>query len=219
MAAIPSQEEINQALSARIGPELQQRFSASTVAICGLGGLGSHIAYALARAGVGTLILIDFDRVDLTNLNRQQYKADQIGQPKAQVLAENLREIAPYLRLLPYQVRLQEQNLKELLSKADVICEAFDQPEEKSMLVNGVLEQLPEAVLVAASGMAGLGSPNSIQTRKITPRFYLCGDGISDVEELGSLFAPRVMLCAAHQALTALQILAEPTTLLRNEDV
>ena len=219
MSAIISQSEIDQALIARIGPELQRRFSDSTVAVCGLGGLGSHIACSLARAGVGTLILIDFDRVDLTNLNRQAYKASQIGQPKVQALAENLREIAPYLRLQSHQLRLHEENLKEILSKADVICEAFDRAEEKSMLVNGVLEQLPEAVLVAASGMAGLGSPNHIQTRKITPRFYLCGDGSSDVEELGSLFAPRVMLCAAHQALTVLQLLAEASTLFRNEEV
>lgn len=208
MATIPTKEEMDRALRQRVGDALQDRFSRAVVAICGLGGLGSHIANALARAGVGTLVLIDFDTVDVTNLNRQQYKADQVGLEKSKALAENLREIAPYLNISAHTVRLTEHNVRELLAEADVVCEAFDEAEQKSILVNAVLEQMPEKFLVAASGMAGLGSPNSMKTRKITSRFYLCGDGVSDVAELGSLFAPRVMLCAAQQALTVLRILA-----------
>ena len=77
------------------------------------------------------------------------------------------------------------------------------------MLTNLVLETMPDKFLVAASGMAGIGSANSIQTRKITKRFYLCGDRTSDVSEEGSLVSARVMLCAAHQAHTVLRILAE----------
>lgn len=208
METIPTKEEMDQALRRRVGDALQNRFSSATVAICGLGGLGSHIAEALARAGVGTLILIDFDTIDVTNLNRQQYKANQMGLEKSRALAENLREIAPYLNITAHTIRLTEHNAKELLAKADVVCEALDVAEQKSMLVNAVLEQMPEKFLVAASGMAGLGSANSVKTRKITSRFYLCGDGVSDVSELGSLFAPRVMLCAAQQALAVLRILA-----------
>ena len=204
---VPTQEEMQQALQERVGTEVQNRLSESTVAICGLGGLGSHIAMALARAGVGTLILLDYDKVDITNLNRQQYKADQIGQEKSEALTENLREIAPYIHILPYTVKLTEENIPELLRDADVICEAFDKADQKSLLVNTVLEQLPDKFLVAASGMAGMGPANIIQTRKIMKRFYLCGDGVSDVEQVGSLFAPRVMLCAAHQALAALRII------------
>ena len=94
---IPTKEEWIKALTERHGKELQQAFSTATVAICGLGGLGSNIAIYLARAGIGKLILIDFDRVDITNLHRQQYKADQIGMYKTDVLAENLKEIAPYV--------------------------------------------------------------------------------------------------------------------------
>ena len=208
---LPTEEEITQALTQRVGETLQNRLKASTVAICGLGGLGSNIAISLARAGVGTLILIDFDRVDITNLNRQQYKASQIGMEKALALTENLREINPYLHIVPHSVKLCEDNIRELAGNADVICEAFDQAEQKSMLTEAVLTQLPHAVLVAASGMAGLGDPNEIRTRKISRRFYLCGDGCSDVDNLGSLFAPRVMLCAAHQATTVLRILTEKT--------
>ena len=137
------------------------------MAVCGLGGLGSHIAVALARAGVGALSLIDFDKVDLSNLNRQQYKASQIGGEKPLALAENLREINPYLGLECHTLRLTPENIPAVLQGADVICEAFDKAEEKAMLVNTVLERLPQAIVVAASGMAGLGPGNAIRTEKV----------------------------------------------------
>lgn len=203
-----SRDEWNEALIARHGQELHDRFSSATAAICGLGGLGSNIAIALARAGIGKLILVDFDRVDITNLHRQQYKADQIGEYKAEALAANLLEISPYTEVKRVTEKVTEDNFRELLEEADIVCEAFDNAEAKAMLVNGILEKLPECYLVAASGMAGMGSPNSIETRRITDRFYLCGDGVSDVEETMGLVAPRVMLCAAHQAQTVLRILA-----------
>ena len=208
MRCIPSKEDMQRALEARHGKDLQQKFTNSTVAICGLGGLGSNIAVSLARAGIGKLILVDFDKVDISNLHRQQYKADQIGRFKTEALAENLREIAPYIQVETHAVRVTEENFEALLSKADLICEAFDRAEAKAMLVNGVLEKLHTKYLIAASGMAGLGSANSIQTRRITNRFYLCGDGISDVADDIGLVAPRVMLCAAHQAQMVLRILS-----------
>ena len=206
---IPAKEALEQALRERQGAELTARFSAAAVAVCGLGGLGSHIAGCLARAGVGRLILIDFDRVDLTNLHRQQYKASQVGRYKTEALAENLREAAPYLSLELRTVRLTAENVPSLLEGADVICEALDEAAAKAMLVNTVLEQLPEKYLVAASGMAGLGSANTIHTRRLTGRFYLCGDGVSDVADGIGLVAPRVALCAAHQAHMVLRILSE----------
>ena len=205
---IPTKKEWMEALAARHGWGLQERFSGATVAVCGLGGLGSNIAVALARAGVGGLILMDFDRVDITNLHRQQYKADQIGRYKTDALAENLREIAPYTRVAAVTERITEENFEALLQGADIVCEAFDDPQSKAMLANGVLERLPRCYLVAASGMAGMGTPNTIRTRKITKRFYLCGDEVSDAADTIGLVAPRVMLCAAHQAQTVLRILA-----------
>ena len=206
---IPTKDEWNKALCERHGEELQQKFSSAIVAICGLGGLGSNIAISLARAGIGKLILIDFDKVDITNLHRQQYKASQIGMDKTVALSENLKEIAPYIGIESHTVRITEDNAVELLKDADIICEAFDDAEAKAMLTNLVLEEMPDKFLVAASGMAGFGSANSIRTRKITSRFYLCGDEESDVQSEGSLVASRVMLCAAHQAHTVLRILAE----------
>ena len=205
---IPTKEDWFAALSSRHGAELQKRFVSASVAICGLGGLGSNIACSLARAGIGKLILIDFDRVDITNLHRQQYKAKQIGQFKTEALAENIKEIAPYIDLVTITQKITQDNFKDLLKNVDIVCEAFDDAEAKAMLVNGVLEQLPNTYLVAASGMAGIGTPNTIRTRKITKRFYLCGDEVSDVSDTIGLVAPRVMLCAAHQAHTVLRILA-----------
>lgn len=206
---IPTKEEMKNALQLRQGKELVERFANATVAVCGLGGLGSNIAISLARAGVGKLILIDFDRVDVTNLHRQQYKAAQVGIYKTEALAANLKEIAPYIQIQTHTVRMTEDNSAELLKDAQVICEAFDNPQCKAMLTNLVLETMPDRYLVAASGMAGMDSPNQIRTRRVTSRFYLCGDGASDVATAGSLVAPRVMLCAAHQAQTVLRILAE----------
>ena len=206
---IPTKEEWNKALEERHGKELHTAFSSATVAVCGLGGLGSNIAIALARAGIGKLILIDFDRVDITNLHRQQYKADQIGMYKTDALAENLREINPYIELEAHTERITEENAVTLLSDADIICEAFDDAECKAMLTNTVLSELPDRYLVAASGMAGMGMTTSIKTRRITNRFYLCGDETSEVSDGIGLVAPRVALCAAHEAHTVLRILAK----------
>lgn len=193
----------------RHGMELQTKFSSATVAVCGLGGLGSNIAISLARAGIGKLILIDFDRVDITNLHRQQYKASQVGQYKTQALSACLKEISPYIELKTCTVRITEDNALDLLKDADIICEAFDNAQCKAMLANTVLEQMPTKYLVAASGMAGIGSANSIKTRKIMNHFYLCGDETSDVAKAGSLLSSRVMVCAGHQAHMVLRILAE----------
>lgn len=199
---------MTKALILRQGKELTQKLFSATVAICGLGGLGSNIAVSLARAGIGKLILIDFDRVDVTNLHRQQYKASQVGRYKTEALTENIKEIAPYIEQRAHNIRITEDNVQQLLKDADVICEAFDNAECKAMLINTVVATMPEKYLVAASGMSGLGRANSIKTRRVTNRFYLCGDGVSEVTQSESLVSSRVMLCAAHQAHTVLRILA-----------
>ncbi|MGN8897800.1 sulfur carrier protein ThiS adenylyltransferase ThiF [Flavonifractor sp. HCP28S3_F3] len=208
---IPTQEEMHRALEERHGQALQARFDAGRVAVCGLGGLGSNVAIALARAGVGTLHLIDFDKVDLTNLNRQQYMADQLGRYKTEALAETLKRIAPYCKVRTDTVRVTEENLPELLTEDDIVCEAFDRPEAKAMLVSGVLEHFPQKPLVAASGMAGLGSANTIRTRRAFGKLYLCGDETSDVSHGLGLVSARVAVCAAHQANMILRLLAGET--------
>jgi len=206
---IPEKNEWMKALEERHGKELQNKISMTTVAICGLGGLGSNIATSLARAGIGKLILIDFDKVDITNLHRQQYKANQIGMNKTEALQNNLKEINPYIETKIHNVYLDENTAKDILSETDIICEAFDNAEAKASIVNFVLSEMPEKYIVAASGMAGLDSANLIKTRKVSKRFYLCGDEVNDIKDGIGLVSTRVMLCAAHQAHTVLRMIAE----------
>lgn len=205
---VPSREVMREALNIRYGEDLQNKISAARVAVCGLGGLGSNIAIALARAGVGHLHLIDFDRVDLTNLNRQQYAVGQLGQYKTDALRETLSLISPYCDVTCDTIQVTEENLPDLLKAEDYICEAFDRAEAKAMLVSGVLEHFPEKYLVAGSGLAGLGSANTIQTRRVSQRFYLCGDGTSDSSVGLGLVASRVLVCAAHEANMILRLIA-----------
>ena len=206
--AIPSKEEFRKALEQRHGAALQDRFSRASVAVCGLGGLGSGIAIALARAGVGRLHLLDFDKGELSNLNRQQYTVSQLGMYKTEALRDTLLSVAPYCETVIHTKRIGEENLEELLRDAEVVCEALDRAEEKAMLVNGVLEQLPNTYLVSGSGMAGISSSNAIRTRRVGKRFYLCGDGTSDIADGLCLVSSRVLICAAHEANMVLRILA-----------
>ena len=120
---IPSKQEWTDALILRHGEELQKKFEQATVAVCGLGGLGSNISIFLARAGIGKLILIDFDEVDVTNLQRQQYKATQVGQYKTEAISENLREIAPYLEIEAINAKISEDNFESLLKDSGVLSD------------------------------------------------------------------------------------------------
>ena len=202
-----TKEEWFGALERRHGTELQRKISSSCVAVCGLGGLGSNVAISLARSGVGKLILIDFDKVDLSNLHRQQYKISQLGMYKTEALKQTLSEISPYCNVITHTIKLTEDHLS-LLADCNIVCECFDNAECKVMLVNGIAERYPNKYIVAASGMSGLHTGNTITTKKLGKWLYICGDGTSDVADDGTLFAPRVMLCAAHQANTILRIIA-----------
>lgn len=202
-----TKEEWYNALAIRHGTDLQQKFLSASVALCGLGGLGSNVAVSLARAGVGTLRLIDFDKVDISNLHRQQYTVSQLGMYKTEAMRQTISAISPYCNVMTHTVRLTENNLS-LLSDCEIICECFDNAVCKAMLVNGISEHYPEKYIVSASGMSGLHSSNAILTKKLGKRLYICGDGTSDVNTDGTLFAPRVMLCAAHQANAVLRIIA-----------
>ncbi|XCP85142.1 sulfur carrier protein ThiS adenylyltransferase ThiF [Roseburia hominis] len=195
-----TKSEIYEALSARHSPETQALLTDARVAIAGLGGLGSNVAFLLARIGVGHLHLIDFDAVDLTNLNRQQYFMEHAGLPKPEALKSELLHINPYLDIRTDFVKVTEENLQELFSDDDIICEAFDAPEAKSMLANGILEHFPDKKLISASGMAGYESSNLIHTRRVTRNFYLCGDEVTEATYGNGLMAPRVAICAAHEA-------------------
>ena len=205
---IPTKEEMYAALEERHGKELQKKLSETSVAVCGLGGLGSNIAISLARAGVGKLHMIDFDKVDISNLNRQQYFPEQLGMYKSDALYDTLKRIAPYCEIKKDCVKLDDDNIPRLLADEDIIVEAFDRADQKAMLVNCVLETMPEKYLVAGSGMAGLASSNTITTKRVTKLFYICGDGVSDVNDGMGLVSSRVLICAGHQAHAVIRIIA-----------
>lgn len=204
---IPSEEELYSVLEQRHTKAVQEKLQNATVAVCGLGGLGSNIAISLARTGISSLHLIDFDIVDLSNLNRQQYRIDQLGLPKPEALKSSILAFAPYCKIKTDFIRLTQENIPEILSDATYICEAFDVPEQKAMITNTILEKMPGKYLVGASGMAGYGSNSLIKTRKIMSHYYLCGDGVSEINDTMGLMAPRVMLCAAQQANTIIRLI------------
>lgn len=206
-----SEQEIDALLIERHGEENHRKIKNAHVAVAGLGGLGSNVAVMLARAGIGSLHLVDFDRVDGSNLNRQIYKMKHLGMEKTEALAGEIREINPYIRLTADTVRVTEENAGKIFEGDKMICEAFDAAANKAMLVSTLLAELPEAVIVAGSGMAGFGSGNLIQTRKRMRRLYLCGDGTSDIADGICLMAPRVALCAAHQANMILRLILGQT--------
>ena len=198
---------------ARYGRDVMDRLQAGSVAICGLGGLGSLVALELGRLGVGRLLLIDGDVVDPTNLERQHYFASQIGLRKTDALASTLAECAPLTAVEKRSVWLDGDNIASLLAHWPIICECVDRPETKALLTQSVLSELPDATLVGASGMAGYGSGNAIVTKRVLPRLYMTGDGASEGEEGIGLMAPRVGLCASAQATMVMRLLlGEPTS-------
>jgi sulfur carrier protein ThiS adenylyltransferase len=203
----PSPEELEALLTARHTPGVHQRLKRAAVGIAGVGGLGSPVAIALARSGIGTLVLADFDLVEPSNLNRQQYFVDQIGLPKVEALAATLARIHPGVVIETHALRLTRDNIPALFAAVDVMVEAFDDPAAKAMLTETWLQHFPARPLVAASGVAGCGPANSIVTRRALGNLYLVGDGETAAAPGTGLMAPRVGVAAHHQANAVLQLL------------
>jgi sulfur carrier protein ThiS adenylyltransferase len=204
---IPSSEELDCFMMARHTPGIHQKIRNSVVGIAGLGGLGSSIAVALARVGVGKLILVDFDVVEPSNLNRQQYFVDQIGMPKVEALQKNIAAINPCVRVEIYHEKLDRNNGEKIFQEADVVVEAFDRAEEKAMLINIVSEKMPNKYIVAASGVAGYGDSNEIKTVRFSSKIFIVGDQKTAAQPGVGLMAPRVGVAAHHQANAVLRIL------------
>lgn len=204
---LPDQNSLDVMMKARLTPGIYEKIKDARVAVAGLGGLGSSIAEALARTGVGHLHLIDFDIVEPSNLNRQRYRICHLGMAKAQAAASQIKEYNPFIEVKAEQIRVTAENAADVFSEDDIICEAFDSPEAKAEMINALLEKCPEKKIVAASGMAGLESSNKIITKRVMKNFYLCGDGVSAAEEGRGLMAPRVDICAGHQANMVLRLI------------
>lgn len=206
---MPKQGELESMMMARHTPNVHKKVKEGKVAIAGLGGLGSNIAIMLARIGVGHLLLVDFDIVEPSNLNRQSYYISHLGLPKTIALKQQIEQINPFIKIDTQTIKITEENVTELFSDFDIICEAFDKPDQKSMLVNTALEQLPHLKIVSASGMAGFDSSNLIKTTRPMKNFYLCGDLENGARVGKGLMAPRVSVCAGHQANMILRLLLE----------
>jgi len=204
---IPTPEEFECLMMARHTPGVHQKIKKAIVGIAGLGGLGSTIAIALARIGVGTLILVDFDVVEPSNLNRQQYFIHQIGMPKVEALQENISKINPYVKTHLYNEKLDKNNVERIFKEATVVVEAFDRAEEKTMLINVISEKMSDKYIVAASGVAGYGENNEIRTVRFSSRIFIVGDQKTVAQPGVGLMAPRVGIVAHHQANTVLRIL------------
>jgi len=187
---------------------MKEKLKNAVVGIAGLGGLGSNVAIALARTGVGRLIIADFDKVELSNLTRQQYFTDQIGKIKTDAMLENLRRINPNVKIDAHHVRLTADNVPQIFADADVIAECFDKAEEKQMIVQTVLSKMDKPI-VTVSGLAGYGNSNAIRTRRISDRLILVGDCESGIDSVNILTAARVGIAAAHQANAIIEIIME----------
>ncbi|MDC7955663.1 sulfur carrier protein ThiS adenylyltransferase ThiF [Fusobacterium simiae] len=185
---------------------IAKKLKMAKVCILGLGGLGSNVAVLLARAGIGQLKLVDFDVVEASNLNRQQYRISHINMKKIEALKEIIKEINPFVEVDVLDIKVNKENIHSIVGDIKIIVEAFDRAETKAMAIEKLLTNTNK-IVVSASGMAGLGSSNEIITRKIKDNFYLIGDNYSDYKEYSGIMSTRVMLCASHQANIVLRLI------------
>lgn len=204
---MPTKETFEKALVSRHTPGVHDKVKITTVGIAGLGGLGSNVAIMLARLGIGKLVLVDFDVVEPSNLNRQQYFIKHLGMLKTDAIKQILAEVNPFIEVETINQFIEGKHVKNLFSDVDIIVEAFDNPASKAMLVNTVLSELTDKYIVAASGLAGYHSNNTITSKRITDKFYLIGDDVSAAGPGAGLMAPRAALAASHQANTVLRII------------
>lgn len=185
-------------MCARASAGVTEKMQKARVAIAGAGGLGSNLAILLARSGIGTLKIVDFDTVELSNLNRQAYDRRHLGMPKVEALASRIAEINPDVCVQTHCETVCGENIVHLFEGYAIVCEAFDRADQKSMLISELGARFPNTKIIGASGMGGYASSNGIYTKRVLRCLYLCGDFESDME--AGIMAPRVMLCAAHQA-------------------
>ena len=205
---VPSQEELEALMRARHTPGIAGRLKEATVGIAGLGGLGSAVSMALARVGVGTLVLVDFDIVEPSNLNRQHYFTSQIGEQKTKALSDTLKQINPFMTLITHTVEITRENTAELFRDCQVVVEAFDAAEKKHMLIETLLENAPEKYVVVGSGLAGYGHSNNMQVRQLG-NLFICGDETREARPGRGLMAPRVGIAAHMQANTVMEIILD----------
>jgi sulfur carrier protein ThiS adenylyltransferase len=210
LGEIPGEGELESLMTARHTPGVHDRMKTATVGVAGLGGLGSAATIALARIGIGRLILADFDIVEPSNLNRQHYFIEHIGMAKTEAMKEVLWKINPYIQANTHHVVLDEGNIPEVFRSVDVVLECLDRAEAKAMFTRTIAECLPDVWLVGASGVAGFGDNNTIKTIQVADRIYMVGDLVTAAEPGRGLMAPRVGIAAHQQANLAVELLMDP---------
>lgn len=176
------------------------------IGIAGAGGLGSNCAVALVRSGINNLTVADFDRIDESNLNRQFYFKDQIGQLKVDALKNNLLRINPELVMNTIAEKLNPDNIMKFFDNVDILIEAFDSADQKEMILETALALWPERPLITGIGMAGYGMSNSLKVSS-SDNLYICGDGKEEIAPDNPPLAPRVGIVANMQANTVLEII------------
>lgn len=177
-----------------------------SIGLAGCGGLGSNIAVALARAGVGNMILVDFDLVELSNLNRQYYFREDIGELKALALAKIIKKINPQINLEVHIRKLRPKDIKQIFGDVDLLIEAFDKAESKKWLIDSWLKLQSVKPIICGSGMGGLGNSAALKVEK-SGNIIMCGDQFSEMSQ--GLAAPRVAIVANMQANEALEYLVK----------
>lgn len=187
--------------------EIKAHLSKFRVGIAGAGGLGSNCAVALARTGIGTLVIVDFDIIEEANINRQYYFADQIGMIKTIALKENISRINPGTKVIVHQKKLDRGNITRIFEGCNIIVEAFDNSSMKEMLIETIQMEMPGIPVVVGSGMAGWGKTNDLRYRKIDDTLYVCGDESTEVSEDLPPLAPRVAIVANMQANVVIELL------------
>jgi len=187
---------------------LREKLKHFCVGIAGVGGLGSNCAVSLARTGIGKLIIADFDVVSESNLNRQYYFRNQIGQKKVFALQENIEKITTETIIEPHFIKLSPDSIISLFKNCEIIIEAFDLADQKQMLIETVLSEMPEKYVISGNGMAGFGRNNAIKTQQFD-HLFICGDFESEISDSLPPLSPRVCVVANLQANQALEILLE----------
>ncbi|WP_149700339.1 sulfur carrier protein ThiS adenylyltransferase ThiF [Campylobacter concisus] len=204
---MPEREVLRAMIASRNSPELNLALSKAVIGVAGLGGLGSNIALSLARVGVKKLVLADFDVVEPSNLNRQQYFVRHIGLKKTQALKELINDVNPFVEVETHDIFLDEKNVASVFGECEILCEAFDNVAGKAMILNEAGASLKDKKIIGASGMAGYFSSNLIKTIKFAKNVYLCGDLTNEAKIGQGLMAPRVAVCANHEANLAIRLL------------
>jgi sulfur carrier protein ThiS adenylyltransferase len=191
---------------ARNVPGMTERLAKACVGIAGCGGLGSNAAVALARAGVGHLVLADCDSVEPSNLNRQHYFLDDVGSRKVDALSAHLKKINPSVRLTTACVELTPENVAHIFGDAELLVEAFDKAENKHWLIEAWSRLFPGRPLVCGNGLSGYGRTEDLKVVR-AGSLWFCGDGTTDMSM--GLCSARVAIVAAMQANVAIELLME----------